>query len=284
MHRTRRAVLGLIATLLVGVPSIAHAGESVETQAGPGASAPEAGEQLRDTRAPRVLTRQVQRGQQIFVRVAGRAQDADVGRLVVVDGQVGRRRTAGLCQTRVDRDGDFVAACRVDRLFRQLGATVRLTITLPATSEATAASTTATRAVARPLRGRLVEGVGVPGLFAIGDTRAQMSARFGPRVGASLVRVRFSGGRVSGMLIFDRAFRTGSGIGIGSSRAAVRRAYPGARCVPSPMGPGRLICFLSGSRGGQATEMFFHFGTSRGVGEISVHRPGAYASLPGAPS
>jgi hypothetical protein len=73
---------------------------------------------------------------------------------------------------------------------------------------------------------------------SLGMTKAQVQARLGPPTrGAGFfyypsLKVGFRNGRVVEVTTTRRAHRTASGIGIDSSEADVRRAYPSVVCTP----------------------------------------------------
>ena len=284
----RRPAMGIVtvATLaLAGLPALGHADPGATLS--PGASA----HQVVTSPAPplrvaklTVYTGQVRRGARVFVNVSAGADKAEAGRTLVVDARVGSNE-ARVCESRLDRFGGFRADCRVDQLFpRRPSALVVLRLTLEATADAAEVTTTATRGVARPLGRRLVEGVGIPGGLAIGDSRALFIKRFGkPSWYSGLVSPFYGRGKLRGLLLFDPSVKTRRGVRIGSTNAAVQRAYPNASCITGP--DGRPICFLSSTSAGRRTEMYFRFGASRTVAEISVHPPGAYGGgyIPGAP-
>jgi hypothetical protein len=73
----------------------------------------------------------------------------------------------------------------------------------------------------------------------LGMTKAQVQARLGRPVGQSggrwyyaLVSVGFRTGRVADVTTTRRTERTAAGIGVDSTEAAVRRAFPRAVCAP----------------------------------------------------
>ena len=78
-------------------------------------------------------------------------------------------------------------------------------------------------------------------------------------------------GRVSGALIFSKKQKTNKGIGMGSSRAQLKRAYPKAKCAEGPYGPQSLYCAVLARFHGRKSFTSFLFGTAKGgVVEIEL--------------
>jgi hypothetical protein len=78
-------------------------------------------------------------------------------------------------------------------------------------------------------------------------------------------------GRVSGALIFSKKQKTHKGIGMGSSRAQLKRAYPQAKCAEGPYGPKSLYCAVLARFHGRKSFTSFLFGTATGgVVEIEL--------------
>jgi hypothetical protein len=78
-------------------------------------------------------------------------------------------------------------------------------------------------------------------------------------------------GRVSGALIFSKKQKTNKGIGMGSSRAQLKRAYPKAKCLEGPYGPKSLYCAVLARFHGRRSFTSFLFGTAKGdVTEIEL--------------
>ena len=78
-------------------------------------------------------------------------------------------------------------------------------------------------------------------------------------------------GRVSGALIFSKKQKTNKGIGMGSSRAQLKRAYPQAKCAEGPYGPQSLYCAVLARSHGRKSFTSFLFGTAKGdVTEIEL--------------
>ncbi len=78
-------------------------------------------------------------------------------------------------------------------------------------------------------------------------------------------------GRVSGALIFSKKQKTNKGVGMGSSRAQLKRAYPQAKCAEGPYGPQSLYCAVLAHFHGRKSFTSFLFGTAKGdVTEIEL--------------
>jgi hypothetical protein len=106
-------------------------------------------------------------------------------------------------------------------------------------------------ATIRPQRG--MSGV------SLGMTKAQVQAKLGRPIGTgggryfyARVWVGFRLGRVVEVTTTRSAERTGSGVGVDSSEAQVRRAYPSVTCGPS--GGFRRCRLGSGQPGTRATD------------------------------
>jgi len=115
----------------------------------------------------------------------------------------------------------------------------------------------------------------------LGDTPAQVKQALGKpsssnstdllypsRVG---LRVTLKGGHVDGVLSVSKKQKTTKGITIGSSRSAVKAAYPSASCVEGPLGPSSLYCAVTARIGSRKSYTSFLFETaSGGVSEIEL--------------
>lgn len=84
--------------------------------------------------------------------------------------------------------------------------------------------------------------------------------------GISVRRWDGAGGRVVNIAITDRGIRTRGGIGVGSPRTAVRKAFPAAHCDESP----RLCTIGEAVPGNTVTTI--RFGRTGRVTEVSVGR------------
>ena len=108
----------------------------------------------------------------------------------------------------------------------------------------------------------------------LGMTKAQVRARLGAPIGTgggrfyyARVWVGFRLGRVTEVTTTRSTERTASGVGVDSSEAAVRAAYPSVVCGPS--GGFRRCRLGTGKPGGRATD--FMLGHGRVV-QITVQR------------
>ena len=128
--------------------------------------------------------------------------------------------------------------------------------------------TVATAALAGS-KGRIIEGRKV-GPVKLGMTKSQVRQRFGKpdetgegswRYVKRQLRIGFGkNNRLSEVIVFKRNFVTRKGIGIGSRLAAVRRAYPGAKCFfKEGEVPGAPVCALRSRLNGKRTETYFRF-------------------------
>jgi hypothetical protein len=78
-------------------------------------------------------------------------------------------------------------------------------------------------------------------------------------------------GRLNGMWTSSKRQKTSKGIGVGSSVAQVRKAYPKAKCSTGPFGPKSLICVLKTKYEGRVVETAFPFYTrSMGAREVDI--------------
>ena len=108
---------------------------------------------------------------------------------------------------------------------------------------------------------------------ALGMTKAKVRARLGTPVGTGGTRfyyprvwVGFRQGRVVEVTTTRSAERSAAGIGVDSSEAEVRRAYPSAMCGPA--GGFRRCRLGSGSPGTRATDFLLGHGR---VVQVTVH-------------
>ncbi len=85
------------------------------------------------------------------------------------------------------------------------------------------------------------------------------------------LRVHFKGGRVDGILSTSKKQKTSKGITIGSSSAAVKAAYPSAKCSTGPLGGSSLYCVVSAHYKGKASyTSFLVESAASGVIEIEL--------------
>jgi hypothetical protein len=105
---------------------------------------------------------------------------------------------------------------------------------------------------------------GMAGVW-LGMTKAQVRAKLGRPIGSgggrvyySLVWVGFRLGRVTEVTTTHSNQRTRSGVGVDSTEAAVKRAYPSVTCAPS--GGFRRCRLGSGDPGTRATDFLIGHG------------------------
>jgi hypothetical protein len=143
-------------------------------------------------------------------------------------------------------------------------------------------------ALAPVANARVVLGQSIDGV-KLGESRAQVKAQLGaptmeqgpdqhgsmewnygkpPFLGA----VTFAAnGQLSGMFTTSKQQKTAQGIGVGSSLAQVRKAYPQAKCSMGPFGPTSLICTVQSKYKGRTVETSFPFYTrSMGAREVGM--------------
>jgi hypothetical protein len=85
------------------------------------------------------------------------------------------------------------------------------------------------------------------------------------------LRVHFTHGKVDGVLSISKKQRTSKGITIGSSSAAVKAAYPQAKCSTGPYGGSSLYCVVSTHYKGKASyTSFLVKSATSGVTEIEL--------------
>lgn len=125
---------------------------------------------------------------------------------------------------------------------------------------ALAALPAAAQAVIAP--GKSVKGV------ALGDTTAKVKKVLGkPEAGSNMLNYRyirkhglgvyFVAGKALEIMVTRRPQATKSGIRVGSTRAALTKAYPRAKCRPAVVGKNTFECRLSSRFRGRATETVF---------------------------
>jgi hypothetical protein len=124
--------------------------------------------------------------------------------------------------------------------------------------------------------GRSIAGV------KLGDSKAQVKRALGVPLPSSSstdllypssvgLRITLKRSHVEGMLSISKKQKTDKGITIGSSRAALKAAYPQASCLAGPLGPSSLYCAVTASVHGRKSYTSFLFSTpSGGVSEIEL--------------
>jgi hypothetical protein len=102
------------------------------------------------------------------------------------------------------------------------------------------------------------------------DTKGRVEWNYDkpPLVGA----VTFAAnGELTGMWTLSKWQRTTKGIGVGSSLAQVKKAYPKVKCITGPFGPKSVICILKSKLGGRVVETDFPFFIrSMGAREVDI--------------
>lgn len=85
-------------------------------------------------------------------------------------------------------------------------------------------------------------------------------------------RVSFDAhGHVRGIWTGSPKQKTSRGIGVGSSLAKLKRAYPHIRCTTGPFGPQSLVCVIRSRLHGRKVETSFPFFTQAlGVREVDL--------------
>lgn len=129
------------------------------------------------------------------------------------------------------------------------------------------AGAVALAAVPAVAQAQIVPGKSVAGV-SLGDTTAKVKRVLGtPDAGSNMLNYRyirrhgvgiyFVAGRVLEISVLRRPQATRSGIRVGSTRAAVLKAYPKAKCTPAVVGRNAFECRLAGKLRGRATETVF---------------------------
>jgi len=135
---------------------------------------------------------------------------------------------------------------------------------------------------------KIVVGRGIAGV-TIGQTEAQVTSELGapgteqpadsqgittwnyseqPLMGT----VSFAGGKVDGIVTYSMHQKTNKGVGVGSSLAKVRKAYPKIKCSTGPFGPESAVCTVKSRVGGKVVETSFpFFSRSAGAREVDVN-------------
>jgi hypothetical protein len=128
---------------------------------------------------------------------------------------------------------------------------------------------------------KIVIGQSIGGV-KLGDNKAQVKQALGAPLSSSGatdllypssvgLRVTLKAGHVEGVLSISKKQKTSGGITIGSSRSALKAAYPKANCIEGPLGPESLYCAVTASSGGRKSYTSFLFDTSSGgVSEIEL--------------
>lgn len=136
-------------------------------------------------------------------------------------------------------------------------------------------------AIAPAALANIVIGQSIAGV-KLGDSEAQVTAVLGPPTSKESASPAYPGvvnivypssvglhftltnGRVSGALFFSKKQKTNKGIGMGSSRSQLKRAYPKAKCSEGPYGPQSLYCAVLAHFHGRRSFTSFLFGTAKG--------------------
>jgi hypothetical protein len=143
-------------------------------------------------------------------------------------------------------------------------------------------------ALAPIAQANIVIGQSIAGV-KLGDSEAQVTAALGPPTSKESAGPAYPGvvniyyptsvglhfsmtnGRVFGVLDFSKKQKTNKGIGMGSSHAQMKRAYPKAKCAEGPYGPKSLYCAVLTRFHGRKSFTSFLFQTvTGGVVEIEL--------------
>jgi hypothetical protein len=135
-------------------------------------------------------------------------------------------------------------------------------------------------ALAASASAAIVIGQSIGGV-KLGDTTAQVKQALGKPSSSSAtglfypssvgLRVTLKNGHVEGVLSVSKKQKTTKGITIGSSRSALKAAYPSAGCVEGPLGPSSLYCAVTARIGSRKSYTSFLFETANGgVSEIEL--------------
>jgi hypothetical protein len=141
---------------------------------------------------------------------------------------------------------------------------------------------TAPSALATIVIGQSIAGV------KLGESQSQVTAQLGaptfarppdyqgaiewnyakpPLLGA----MSFAHGELVSMWTLSTHQKTSQGVGVGSSLAQVRKAYPKAKCSTGPFGPKSLICIVKSNYNGRVVETGFPFYTrAMGAREVDI--------------
>lgn len=135
----------------------------------------------------------------------------------------------------------------------------------PALAAMAAAATLA--ALPAAAQAKIVPGSSVAGV-KLGDTTAKVKKVLGtPDPGSNMLNYRyirrhglgvyFVAGKALEIMVTRRPQATKSGIRVGSSRKALTKAYPRAKCTPAVVGKNTFECRLPSRFRGKATETVF---------------------------